>query len=273
MTLEALTKAGYIIPVIVTMPDKPKGRKLILTASPVKVWAEQHSIPVLQPETLKNNNEFEQALKSYGCDVFVVIAYGKIIPENILNIPKAKSLNIHASLLPKLRGSCPIETAILEDTQKTGITIQRMDALMDHGPIVAMQEVVYEPWPPTALELGNKLVEAGSDLLVKIVPEWIAGTIKEQEQDHSRATVTKKIVKEDGLLDINADPYLNFRKIQAYHEWPQAFFMHDHNGTSIRVKVTSASFKDGKLALEKVIPEGGKEMSYKDFESGYARKQ
>lgn len=264
MTLEKLREAKIEISFIVTIPDKPQGRKMILTPPLAKIWAQSHNIPVYQPERLKDS-EFVKILKKYNCDAFVVIAYGKIIPEEILNIPKSKSLNIHASLLPKLRGSCPIETAILNDEKNTGVTIIRMDREMDHGPIVAQKEMIIEPWPPTAEVLGNELVKVGSDLLISILPNWIKGKLKEVEQDHSRATFTKKIEKEDGLIDLKDDSYKNFLKIQAYHGWPSAFFFIEKNGKKIRIKITKALFKDGKLIIERIIPEGKKEMNYKDL--------
>lgn len=265
ITLEKLYSNGFEITFIVTMPDRPQGRKMLLTPPPAKVWANAHEVPVLQPEKLNDAN-FIERLKEYNCDVFIVIAYGKIIPENILNIPKAKSLNIHGSLLPKLRGSCPIETAILNDEKNTGVTIIRMDREMDHGPIVEMKEVIVEPWPPTAKILGNEIVKTGSELLVSILPDWIEGKIKEIEQNHSQATFTKKIQKEDGLIDLKDDPYKNYLKIQAYKGWPSAFFFiekaGENNDKKIRVKITQASFKDGILKIEKIIPEGKMEINY-----------
>lgn len=264
MTLEALHNAGFDIRFVVTMPDRPQGRKMIVTAPPAKVWGTEHSIPVIQPDSLKTP-EIESQLKSYDCDVFVVIAYGKIIPENILNIPKFKSLNIHGSLLPKLRGSCPIETAILEDQKHTGVTIIRMDKEMDHGPIVAMKEVIVEPWPPKADELGKEIVKTGSELLISIIPDWIDGKIKEIEQDHSQASFTKMIEKDDGLIDLNDDPYKNYLKVQAYHGWPSAFFYINKDDKRIRVKITQARFENGKLVIEKVIPEGKGEINYESL--------
>lgn len=264
MTLEKLHKAGFEISFVVTQPDRPSGRKMLLTSSPVKIWAEENSIPVYQPESLKDES-FVESIKKYSCDVFVVIAYGKIIPENILNIPKGKSLNIHGSLLPRLRGSCPIETAILNNEKNTGVTIIRMDSAMDHGPIVAKKDVVIEPWPPQARTLGKAIVEAGSDLIVSILPDWIEGKIKEEEQDHALATYTKKIQKEDGLLDLKEDPYKNYLKIQAYDGWPSAFFFIEKDGQKTRMKVTQASFEGGKLTIEKVIPEGKTETEYRNL--------
>lgn len=256
-TLDILLNARFEISFVVTMPDRPQGRKMIMTAPPAKVWAEDHNVPVYQPDSLRTESIADD-LKRYNCDVFVVIAYGKIIPQNILDIPKHKSLNIHGSLLPALRGSCPIETAILNDIKETGVTIIKMDSEMDHGPIVAMEKVIMEPWPPKAEVLGNAIVASGSNLLASILPKWINGEIIETQQDHSKATFTKMIQKEDGLIDLDGDPYKNYLKIQAYHGWPSAFFFKEGK----RIKITQASYKDGKLVIEKVIPEGKSEINY-----------
>ena len=268
ITLNALKSAAKElnneISFVVTQPDKPKGRKMLLTPPPVKIWAQENSITVYQPEKLRDP-EFIENLKKHDCDVFVVIAYGKIIPDEILNIPKHKSLNIHGSLLPKLRGSCPIETAILNGEKITGATIILMDKEMDHGPIVAMKEVIVEPWPPTSQVLGKAIVETGSELLISILPKWIAGEINPTEQNHLEATFTKMIQKEDGLIDLNGDPYKNYLKIQAYSGWPSAFFFKEINGVKTRIKITQASFSDGKLIIEKVVPEGKTEIKYSDL--------
>lgn len=140
-----------------------------------------------------------------------------------------------------------------------------MDSEMDHGPIIAMKGVIVEPWPPHAEVLGSEIVKTGSNLLVSILPDWIAGKLPEIEQDHSQATFTEKIKKEDGLIDLNDDPYKNYLKIQAYHGWPSAFFFIEKDGKKIRIKISQASFKDGKLLIEKVVPEGKSEMDYSDL--------
>lgn len=264
MTLEKLYQNKIDIAFVVTVPDRPQGRKMLMTSPKVKIWAESHSIPVFQPEKLRDIN-FAEQLKKYDCDVFIVIAYGKIIPENILNIPKAKSLNIHASLLPKFRGSCPIETAILNDEKNTGVTIIRMDNEMDHGPIIAQKEIIVEPWPPTAQVLGERLVSTGTDLLISILDDWVKKKIPEITQDHLQASFTKKIEKNDGLIDLKDEPYKNFLKIQAYNGWPSAFFFLETQGKKTRIKITKASFDNGKLEIEKVIPEGKNEMDYKNL--------
>lgn len=260
ITLEKLHAAGFPISFIVTSLDKPQGRKMVITPPPTKVWGLAHNIPVIQPTNL-DSESFVATLKEYACDVYIVMAYGKIIPIEILNIPKAGSLNIHPSLLPKFRGSCPIESAILADKRETGVTIMHMDAEMDHGPIIAQEEVILEEWPPKAEELGTILVERGSDLLVSILPDYVAGNFEEKPQNHSLATYTRKIEKEDGEIDLTHDEYTNYLKIQAYHGWPSAFFFKDGK----RIKITEASFVNNRLVIEKVIPEGKSEMMYTDF--------
>jgi methionyl-tRNA formyltransferase len=263
LVLEKLREAGFPISFIVTSLDKPKGRNLVLTPPPAKAWGIEHNIPVVQPTNLRSD-DFKKILQEYNADVFVVMAYGRIIPEDVLNIPKHKSLNIHPSLLPKFRGPCPIESAILADEKETGVTVMLMDKEMDHGPIVTSEKIIMTPWPPKAHDLGVALVNKGADLLVNILPDWISGKVKAKEQDHVAATYTKKIIKEDGLINLNDDPYKNFLKIQAYHAWPTAYFFVNEK----RVKITQASFNEGKLVIEKVVPEGKPEMSYEAFMAG-----
>jgi methionyl-tRNA formyltransferase len=265
--LDTLKTKGFLPAVIITTPDKPKGRGLALTPTPVKIWAQKNNVPVLDP--MKFDDAFIEELKKCDCQVFIVASYGKIIPEKVLNIAPKKTLNVHPSLLPKYRGASPIQNVILDDTKDTGVTIIRLDKKMDHGPIVAVEKVRFDEW--SIYEAAEeKLGIIGGNLLAKILPDWILGKINEVNQDHSQATFTKKITREDGLLDpadLKADAlteraYLAFCKIQAYHSWPAAYFFTDKK---IRVKITSASWQNNKLIIEKVIPEGKKEMSYSDF--------
>ncbi|MEN9524306.1 MAG: hypothetical protein RL536_375 [Candidatus Parcubacteria bacterium] len=269
IVLDEMQKLGYIPTLVITTPDKPQGRKLVITPNPVKIWAVEKNIKFLTPEKL--DTEFIQSLKNESCELFIVASYGKILPDALINIPPRKTLNIHPSLLPKYRGASPLQSAILDDTKNTGVTIMRIDEKMDHGPIVAQKQVTINEWP-TYEDFEIIMASEGAKLLATILSDWSAGKIEEIEQDHSLATYTQKTSKEDGLIDLEGDPYFNFRKSQAYHEWPQAYFFVEHSGSKIRVKITSASFGSGKLVIEKVIPEGGKEMGYADFLSGYGNK-
>lgn len=265
--LEELERAGYHPSLVVTNPDAPRGRKMIMTPPPVKVWATERGIEVYQPTTLKDA-AVEEKLRAGSYDLFIVAAYGKIIPKNILDIPKHGTLNVHPSLLPKLRGASPIRSAILEDVRETGVTIMLMDEMLDHGPILAQRQVAIEKdaWPLRGHALDELLAREGGKLLGEVVPEWLAGTIPPQEQKHDEATFCTKITKEMGELDLSQDPYQNLLKIRAFDGWPGTFFFTERNGERIRVKITDAELnKDGSLKLLRVIPEGKKEMSHEDF--------
>ena len=262
--LDSLKKNGIIPNLVVTQPDKPAGRKLLLTPPEAKVWAEENGTSVFQPETLKDE-EIVQALTDEGpWDIFIVAAYGKIIPRAILDIPKHGTLNVHPSLLPKLRGASPLQSAILGEN-KTGVSIMLLDEKMDHGPILAQEKTLVDIWPPKASELEKTTGIQGGNMLAEIIPQWVAGEIKPQEQDHSAATFTQKITKQDGLINLNDDPEKNFRKIQAFDIWPRTYFFTKKNSKEIRIVVTEAEFTDGKLIIKKVIPEGKKEMDYEIF--------
>ncbi len=262
IVLDELKAAGLTPLLIITQPDRPQGRKLVMTPPPAKKWAAQENIPVIQPENL-GDRSFIDTLKEGGFDLFVVVAYGKILKNEILSIPTFGSINLHASLLPRLRGSCPIETAILNDEKTTGITVILMDELMDHGPILASKEVTPAVWPLPADDLAKILVTEGGKLMADTIEKICAGKAKPVEQDHAKATYTKKIVKEDGLLNLSHDPYKNYLKWNAYKGWPGSFFFLEENGKKVRITITEAEFKDGKFLIKKVIPEGKKEVAWK----------
>jgi len=261
--LDKLKEAGFLPTYIVTAPDRPKGRKLVLTPTEAKVWAEKNNLPILTPEKL--DDVFCTALKETGCDLFIVASYGKIIPQKILDIPTYKTLNVHPSLLPLLRGATPLETAVLEDMRETGVTIMRMDAQMDHGPIIAQEKIHIANWPLSAEALGRLLGAVGGTVLSKNIPLWIAGKINEVEQDHTRATFTKKITKEDGRIDLDTDAYKNYLKFNAHKGWPTSYFFTDIGGKLTRIIITEAEYTDEKFIIKKVIPEGKKEILYSDF--------
>jgi methionyl-tRNA formyltransferase len=220
---------------------------------------------VLQPETI--NEALLNALRAGSYEVYVLAAYGKILPKNILDLPKRGILNIHPSLLPKFRGASPVRAAILGNVPETGVTIIRLDEKMDHGPIVAQAKINIEmaDWPPPGRVLEEMLAREGGKLLAEVLQDYVAGGITPEPQDDSKATYCKKIVKEDGLLKLTDDPYQNFLKIRAFDGWPGAYFFAEKGGKQIRVKITDAEFKDGKLEILKVIPEGKREMDYAAF--------
>lgn len=265
--LEELEKKGIIPDLVVTATDKRRGRKMLLTPPETKVWAENHNISVLQSDKIDNNfiNELGKLAPEEGWDVFVVAAYGKLLPKQLLDIPKHGVVNVHPSLLPHLRGANPIRGAILADDKEIGVSIMLVDEKMDHGPILAQEKVSVPEWPPYGNELDEILARHGGKLLAETLPQWIEGKITPQEQNHNEATFTKKITKEDGFIDLDAEPYQNLLKIRAYEGWPGTHFFTQKNGKQIRVKIIDAELKEGKLNITRVIPEGKKEMDYKVF--------
>jgi methionyl-tRNA formyltransferase len=260
--LDYLKEEGLTPSMVVAAPDKPKGRKLVMTPPPVKEWAIQNDVKFIQPESLK---VIPEELSSTEWDLFIVVSYGKILTKEILDMPERGVLNVHPSLLPKFRGASPIQSAILADAQETGVTIMLLDEEMDHGPIVSQASTYIEDWPPSFSILEDLLASVGGELLVETVLPWINGDIKEEGQNHAEATYVTKIKKEDGLLDLNADPYRNFLKIQAFEEWPGTYFFVKQGGKDVRVKIVEAIYENNALKIERVIPEGKKEMDYSDF--------
>jgi methionyl-tRNA formyltransferase len=265
--LDELKKANILPSLVVTAPDKPKGRGLILTPPPVKIWAEKENISVLQPEKL-SDPAFLNALRSTHYDLFVVASYGKIIPKIILNIPRRGTLNVHPSLLPLLRGPSPIQSALLSDQKDTGVTIMLLDEEMDHGPIVAKEKVSLETWPLPYPELEKILGERGGALLAKTVSLWLEESITAIPQEHEKATYTKKIEKSDGEIDPEGDPYQNWLTFNAYYGWPGTYFIATRKNRPVRVIITRADYRDGVFSIQRVKPEGKNEMSYDDFLRG-----
>lgn len=264
--LDELKKENLLPALVITNPDAPKGRKLALTPSPVALWAEREGIETLKLQTLKDASVAE-ALKSSGCDLFIVAAYGKIIPQAILDIPKYKTLNVHPSLLPKLRGASPIRSAILQDVFPTGVSIMVLTQGIDEGPLLAQEAAAITPemWPVRGAALDYLLAQHGGSLLARTIPKWVEGSVNAQAQKHSEATYCEKITKEMGELDLTADPYKNYLKICAFDEWPGTYFFTEQNGKRVRVKIAGASFAHGTLTITRVIPEGKKEMDYTAF--------
>lgn len=241
---------------VVTSPDRPQGRKMLVTPPPVKVWAEKNGVQCIQPEKLEE--DVTEKIISGDFDLSIVVAYGMIMQKKLLESPKLGSINIHYSLLPKYRGASPVESAILNGDIETGISIQQMEFKMDSGPILAQEKIEISP-EETAPELRKRLIKTGGELLVKVLPEIVNGNISSVPQDETQATFCKKIAKEDGLLDLNGDPVKNYNKFRAYAKWPRTFFVKDGK----RFIVTRAKLEDEKFVIEKVIPEGKKETDFR----------
>ncbi len=267
--LNALKSHGLLPVLVVTQPDKPQGRHLTLVPSPVKLWAIENNIPVSTPVKIRTE-EFSEELKKYNAIAAVLVSYGKIIPQNILDLFPKGILNLHPSMLPKLRGPSPIEGAILNDMKdEVGVTVMLLDKEMDHGPLLAQKEISIKTWIPKKSELYDLLSKEGGELLAETFEKWVAGKITPIEQDHSKATYCEIIKKSDGQIDLNADGYKNLLKVRAYEGWPGTYFFITHDGREMRVKIADADFVDGKFEIKKVVPEGKREMDYADFLRGY----
>jgi len=261
-TLEILKENGYLPSLIVTSPDKPQGRKMIITPPPVKVWAEKNNIPYIQPKDLDSAQV--RPVQGPVQDLFIVVAYGKIIPEKLINIPKLGTINIHYSLLPKYRGASPLESALLNGDDTTGITIQQMAFKLDSGPILAQKEISIDK-DQTKNGLRDELIKIGGDLLCQTIPSIINQTIIKKPQDESKATHCAKIKKEDGEININDDGEKNYNKYRAFYGWPGTYFFAERHNKKIRVKITQASYENNSFQIKRVIPEGKKEINYSDF--------
>ena len=218
----------YGVDLVITQPDKKVGRKKVLTAPPVKVIAEEKGIKVLQPEKISNDENVLSELKELNPDIIITAAYGQLVPETILEIPKYKCINVHGSLLPKLRGGAPIQYSILEDHGKTGITIMYMVKKLDAGDMISKVEVDildsdnYE-------SLHDKLSIAGRDLLKETLPNIFTGNIAPEKQDDSLATFARNILREDEKIDWNKSAREIFNQVRALDPTPGAFTYLDEN--------------------------------------------
>jgi methionyl-tRNA formyltransferase len=223
--------------------------------------------PLLNIASAREDLPMEK-LRALGADVFIVASFGKILPQELLDMPRCGALNAHPSLLPALRGPAPIQGTILGKGEP-GITIIKMDEKMDHGPILAQEPVAIAPWPDHYAAVEEKLGRAAGALLAKVLPEWVAGRIEAREQDHALATFVKLIKKEDGLLDLNGPAEANLRKVLAYSTWPGAYFSFKRkHGDEVRVVVKDAKIEGGKFVPTRVIPAGKREMRWEEFLRG-----
>ena len=254
--LDALAIAGFLPSLVVTIPAKPRGRGLEITPTAAEEWARARNIPVSYTW-----DEFEKG----AWDVAIIVDYGKIMPKRLVDKPKHGFLNIHPSLLPRLRGASPIRSAILQNENPTGVTVMQIDEQMDHGPIIAQKKIEVAKWPVKNSELERILMTEGGTLLAQVLPHFILGEIDAREQNHDLATYCEKIEKEDGLLDLASDPYKNLLKIHAYEGWPGTFTYFERGRKKVRVKIIDAHIENSRLMIDRIVPEGKKEMDYEDF--------
>jgi len=281
--LRRLVEAGHEIVGVVTQPDRPAGRSRELQPPPVKQAAVELGLPVLQPETLRDEAVVEQ-LRGLRPDVGVVAAYGEILRRNVLEIPPLGYLNIHPSLLPLYRGPAPVAGAILNGDDVTGVTVMLLERAMDAGPILAQATLPLAPNARTG-PLTDELFEMGSDLLAGVLPLYAAGEVTPQPQDHTRATFTKMLAKEDGRLDWKEPSVMLERMVRAYDPWPGAWTTwagqqlkvlrasvveapNGEPGTVLEGPALIVATGAGVLQLDEVQPAGKRPMSGVDWKRG-----
>ena len=297
IVLEKLISTGYIPEAIVCNPNEPVGRKQILTPPPVKQLIAngkqlmangEQLIEIFQPTNKTNLLAISHKLSAIKPDLAIIAAYGKIIPETILDIFKYGAINIHASLLPAYRGASPIQYAILNGDKETGVTIMKVDGEMDHGNIISNFKTQISK-VDTYESLSQKLAISGAELLIKIIPDYISGKIKPAEQDHSKATYTKIIKKEDGKIDWSKSAEEIERMTRAFYPWPSVYTNIKNKILKIiEVDISDAQNKyhvgevfltaknelavrcgKGSLIIEKLQLEAGKVLSAKEFLNGH----
>jgi len=269
--LNELKDFGLIPSLIVCNPDRPSGRGQKLTSPPVKIWAEAEGVEVFQPNNYKDG-EAKTKLTDEKWDLFVVVAYNFILPKWLLDLPAKNTLNVHPSLLPRLRGASPIRTAILENLpEEIGVTIMLLDEKMDQGPILEQVplQISKENWPMPGPMLDTALANLGGSLLANTITDWINDDISPQEQDHEQATycskldpVNRELKIDPRKLPVGSEAKQTWHTICAFAGVGDTYFIHEGK----RVKVNKAEWTEGgSLRLLRVTPEGKKEISIKDY--------
>lgn len=281
LVLRRLIVSGEWAPkLVITQPDKPVGKHHLLTPPPVKTLAMEHNIAVWQPEKLKDHKIISD-IKEWKPDCIIIAAYGTLIQKEILDIPPHGILNVHPSLLPRGRGPSPVASAILEGDHETGATIMLINEGMDSGPVLAQKSLPVEHGD-TTLVLSEKLFTIGADLLLATLPKWFAGAITLKSQDEKKATFSRLLKKEDGMVTLEDDVERVERMVRALNPWPGAYMVCapkktlkllrvrtspcETIGTPLSFSVTTKKelclhTKNGCVILESVHPEGKKPMS------------
>jgi methionyl-tRNA formyltransferase len=262
--LNELKEKGILPALVITAPDAPRGRGMQISPTPVKLWALEHDIDCI--DEAKISEETIDELENTEWDVFIVVAYGKLLPQRLLDIPRCGCVNLHPSMLPLLRGPSPIQSAILNNApEAVGVSVMLLDSQMDHGPIIAQGRVEPENWPTHAPLLYEILVQEGCELLAEVLPMWVAGSIEAAPQNDTEATYCKKILKTDAEIDLGADAHANLLKIRGYLGAPTAYtFVKTAQGL-VRVKITDAHIDSDALVIDTCTPEGESEMPWAQF--------
>ena len=284
--LDKLAEAGFAVRLVVTQPDKPRGRGLELAPSPVKRRALELDLPITQPETIKNNEEFRAQLTALKPDAIIVVGYGRIIPRWMIELPRLGNINLHASLLPKYRGAAPIQWAIANGESVTGVTTMRIDAGLDTGDILLQKEAAITP-EDTAENLAPRLAAVGAELMVETLHQLASGTLHPRPQDHAKATLAPILKKEDGRIEWRRSAQEICNRLRGFQPWPGAFTSFRGKNLNIwAVAPVERRIPQGALAIDadlliagcggdtalelrEVQPEGRKRMSAVDFIHGY----
>ncbi|KPV45346.1 methionyl-tRNA formyltransferase [Alicyclobacillus ferrooxydans] len=292
-TLKALMNAPTVeVVLVITQPDRPVGRKRQLTPSPIKQAAIEYGLPLLQPEKV-SAADFVERLETYRPDVMVTAAYGQILSNRLLAVPRYGCLNVHASLLPRWRGAAPIHRAILAGDSETGVTIMKTVKELDAGPILGMQAVAIESSDTTG-DLHDRLAEVGADLLVRLLPEYTAGRLVPSEQPEAGVTYAHRIVRKDEWIDLTNTVVQVHNHVRGLSPWPGAALLHGgqpiklwrtallpensandslpegSSGTVCMTNDGSVRLKceDGWLEILEVQPSGKRKMSARDWFRG-----
>jgi methionyl-tRNA formyltransferase len=285
-TLEKFVEAGFNLRLVLTQPDRPKGRGLGLVASPVKQTSLRLGLPVYQPEKIKQNEELRSKLEEIAPAAIIVVGYGRIIPKWMLELPKHGNINLHASLLPKYRGAAPIQWAIANGEAVTGVSTMRIDEGLDTGDILLQQELAILD-EDTAETLWPRLAAIGAELMLGTLRGLAEGAIHPQRQKDEDATLAPILKKEDGRIDFSRSAQEIYNRLRGFQPWPGAFTT--FRGKNLNITAAKPSeeavpeaqllVKDNRLfvgcgnstALEllEVQPEGKKRISARDFIQGY----
>ena len=287
-SLEALYKSNYEIIKVFTSPDKPVGRKQILTPSPVKVKAQELNLDIHQPKTLKSEESFN-LVKELNPDLIVVAAYGYILPQRIIDIPRYKCINVHGSLLPEYRGAGPIQWSIINGEEKTGVTVMIMDKGVDTGDILTKAEIKIDT-KDTTETLSAKLAQSGSGLLVSTLDGYIEGKISPVKQNNDLATYASMLKKEDGLINWSKSAKEIYDSMRGMYPWPEVYTFFRDKSVKIKwgepcdleqkypapgeiIEITKNQFKiacgQGAFLVDSVQPEGKKPITAGEFIRGY----
>jgi methionyl-tRNA formyltransferase len=287
-SLEKLAAAGFQVQLVVTQPDRPQGRGMEMAASPVKQSAVKLGLPVVQPETIKKNEEFQQKLTALQPDAIIVVGYGRIVPAWMLQLPPQGNINVHASLLPKYRGAAPIQWAIANGETATGVTTMRINEGLDTGDILLQRETPILP-EDTAETLAPRLAQMGADLLVETLRGLDHRSIHPVPQDNAQATLARILTKEDGKIDFDRTAVEIHHRLRGFQPWPGAYTQFRQKNLKIVAARPSELLSDlaagelriagellfvgcgagTTLELLQVQPEGRKSISAREFIAGY----